>query len=109
MLTPGRNNVNAPVRLSVNFQDENRTDTDPNTVTLKIVSPYGVPSSYVYGVDAAVIKSSVGDYYADVTPDSSGRWHYRWETTGTDKTTAIEGSFVVTRSPFFDDTEDAYR
>lgn len=109
MLTPGRNAVNSPVRLSVNFQDEDRVDQDPSTVTLKILSPEGVPTSYVYGVDAAVIKTSVGDYYADVTPNTSGRWRYRWETTGTNKTIAIESDFVVQRSSFYEDLEDAYR
>ncbi len=109
MLTPGRNYVNTKVRVAVNFQDEDRVDTDPSTVTFKLHSPVGVTTSYVYGTDAALIKANVGDYYIDVTPNQSGRWVYRWESTGTDTAIAIEGSFVVQRSPFYEDVEDAYR
>ena len=109
MLTPGRHAVNSPVRLSVNFQDENRVDQDPSTVILKVLDPNGSSTSYTYGTDAALIKTSVGDYYRDVTPDMSGRWRWRWETTGTDQTIAIEGDFIVQRSPFYEDTGDAYR
>ena len=109
MLTPGRQYVNTKVRVAINFQDENRTDTDPSTVTFKLFSPVGATTSYVYGTDAALIKAKTGDYYIDVTPDQSGRWYYRWESTGTNSTIAIEGSFVVQRSPFYEDTEDAYR
>lgn len=110
MLTPGRHYVNTKVRVAVNFQDEDRVDTDPDTVVFKVRSPTGITTSYTYNTDAALLKSSVGDYYIDVTPDQSGRWYYRWESTGTDKAIAIEGSFVVQASPFFDDLElDAYR
>lgn len=110
MLTPGRHYVNTAVRVAVNFQDDDRTDVDPSTVTFKLMGPAGTSTSYVYGTDAALTKSSVGDYYIDVTPDQSGRWFYRWESTGTFTTIAIEGSFIVQASPFFDDMDtDAYR
>lgn len=109
MLTPGRHYVNTTVRVAVNFQDEDRVDVDPTTITFKVVGPTGETSSYVYLTDAELKKSSVGDYYIDVVPDQSGRWHYRWESTGTETAIAIEGSFVVQRSPFYEDNEDAYR
>ncbi len=108
MLTPGRKAVNAPVRIAANFQDENRTDIDPDTVTVKIYSPQGTITTYVYGTDAEVVKASTGDYYIDYTPNESGVWHYRWETTGTDETLAIEGYFRVQYSPFYEGTIDAY-
>jgi len=109
MLTPGRKTVNAPVRIAANFQDEERIDIDPDTVKLRILSPSGVETTYVYGTDDALVKASTGDYYVDFKPAQSGRWSFRWETTGTNKETAPEGEFVVQRSPFYDGVQDAYR
>lgn len=110
MLTPGRNAVNTTVRLAVNFQDDNATDVDPATVTLKVMSPGGTLTSYLYGTDDEVVRIDTGDYYVDYVPAESGRWHYRWSSTGSATSIAIEGTFVVQASPFFDDPlTDAYR
>lgn len=108
MLTPGRKYVNAPVRIAANFQDEDRIDVDPTTITFQLMNPGGQVSSYVYGTDAALVKVNTGDYYIDVTPDTSGRWFYRWDSTGTGKTVGFEGSFVVVASPFYEGVSDAY-
>lgn len=108
MLTPGRKAVNSPVRIAANFQDEDRTDIDPTTVTVKFRSPSGTVTSYVYGTDAALVKASTGDYYIDFTPDESGRWRYRWITTGTNKAIAFERSFLVEYSEFEEEDDEAY-
>lgn len=110
MLTPGRNYVNTTVRLAVNFQDDDATDVDPTTVTLKVYSPSGDITTYVYATDAALIRLNTGDYYCDFVPSESGRWHYRWSSTGTGTAIALEGTFVVQASVFYDDpARDAYR
>lgn len=109
MLTPGRKTVNSPVRVAANFQDEDRVDIDPDTVTVKFYSPSGTISTYVYLTDAALIKASTGDYYIDFTPNESGRWYYRWSSTGTNKAIAFEKSFLVDPSPFEEGVSDAYR
>ena len=110
MLIPGRIYINSTVRIPVNFQDADALDVDPDTITFKLYSPSAEITSYVFGTDAEVFKTSVGDYYIDVTPDEPGRWHYRWESTGTNKSTAVEGSFVVQISRFFEPySSDAYR
>lgn len=103
MLTPGRKVVGAPVRIAANFQDENRSDIDPTTVTLRIKSPCGTEYIYVYETDDELIRVNTGDYYVAFEPDMSGRWFYRWETTGTNMATAIQGNFLVQYSPFHDD------
>ena len=95
MLTPGRKAVNSPVRIAANFQDDTRVDIDPDTVTVKIYSPQGTISTYVYGTDAQVVRLTTGDYHVDVTPDESGRWRWRWVSTGSGKASATEGSIVV--------------
>lgn len=110
MLTPGRHYVNTTVRLAVNFQDDDWTDVDPSTVTFKAFSPSGVTTTYVYQTDAQLVRLDTGDYFVDFVPDESGRWHYRWSSTGTGTAVAMEGSFVVQGSVFFDDpARDAYR
>jgi hypothetical protein len=45
MLTPGRHYVNTAVRVAVNFQDDDRTDVDPATVTFKLMGPAGTTST----------------------------------------------------------------
>lgn len=110
MLTPARHAVNTTVPIAVNFQDLNGTDVDPTTVTFKLYSPSGTTTTYVYGTDAELVRLNTGDYYADVVPDESGRWFYRWSSTGTGTAIAREGSFIVEASVFFDDpARDAYR
>ena len=109
MLTPGRKYVDGLVRIAANFQDEDRLDVDPDTVVFKVMSPSGSITTYTYGDDVEVVKVNVGDYYVEYSPNASGRWYYRWQTTGTGTTTAVEGSFIVVRSPFVDDVSDAYR
>ncbi len=109
MLTPGRKVVNGPFPVAANFQDEDRTDVDPATITFKLMSPSGVVTSYVYGTDEEVVKVNTGDYYVIVTPDASGRWFYRWESTGTNTAIKFNGSFVVEYDPFEEGVSDAYR
>jgi hypothetical protein len=101
-LAPGKYYVNTVMRLTSHFENDAGTDVDPSTVTFKLRSPSGVETSLVYGTDSDIGKSSVGDYYADFTPDEAGRWFYRWESTGTGTTIATEGNFLIQYSPFYD-------
>jgi hypothetical protein len=99
MLAPGKHYVNSPIRLTVNLIDDAGNDTDPTTVLIKILDPFGISTTYTYGTGSEVTKQSVGDYAADITPDSSGRWRFRWETTG--GVIALEGDFLVQDSAFY--------
>ncbi len=109
MLTPGRHYVNTTVRIAVNFQDDDGTDVDPSAVTFKVSSPSGTITTYVYGTDADLVRLDAGDYYIDFVPDASGRWYYRWSSTGTGTSIAIEGTLLVQPSVFYDEASDAYR
>lgn len=110
MLIPGRIYQFSTVRIPVNFQDADAADVDPDTITFKLYSPEADITTYVYGTNAQINRTSTGDYFVDVTPSLPGRWHFRWESTGTNKTTAIEGTFVVQVSRFFEPaSSDAYR
>lgn len=105
---PGKYYVNSPIRLSISFLEDDGDDVDPTTITLKTRSPAGVEASYVYQTDDEVQRVSAGHYTGDVTPDESGRWRYRWESTGTGKTIAQEGVFLVQASVFYDDADIGY-
>jgi hypothetical protein len=110
MLIPGRIYQYSTVRIPVNFQDAAGADVDPDTIKFKLYAPDATITTYTYNTDAQLLRTSTGDYYVDVTPSLPGRWHFRWESTGTNKASAIEGSFVVQVSRFFEPaSSDAYR
>lgn len=102
MLAPGKIYINTELRLTVTFRDDDGTLVDPDTVVIRTMSPCGTEATYTYATDDEVQKSSTGIYTADITPDEAGRWHFRWQTTGTGKTTALEGDFIVQNSVFYD-------
>lgn len=57
---------------------------DPDVVNVTVTDPSGTETTYVYGTDAEVVRSSVGVYYADIDVSSEGGdWWYRWWSTGT--------------------------
>ena len=109
MLAPGRRYINSPIALTANFQSAAGSDVDPTTVTLRLMDPLGVETTYVYGTDDELVRDNSGDYTATVTPDSSGRWFFRWQTTGTNLIVASEGNFLVQASPFYDDVDVGYQ
>lgn len=86
------------VRLSAAFS-VNQQDTDPTTLTLKILTPNGVEASHVYGTDLAVVKDAVGHFHFDLNVTMAGAHYYRWQGTGNAQA-ALEGSFYVQPSQF---------
>lgn len=58
-------------RLSATFAVSG-TPTDPTTVTFKLRKPDGSITTYLYGVDAQLVKSSAGVYYVDWTTALEG-------------------------------------
>ena len=98
-LAPGKHYVNSPIRLRVNFTDDDGNDYDPETVTFKTFSPAQVETSYVYGTDSEVTRIDSGNYAADITPDEGGRWLFRWQSTN--GVIALEGDFLVQDSAFY--------
>jgi hypothetical protein len=77
--------VGDSIRLSAVFYDEDGDAVDPTTITLKVKDLVPATTSYVYGVDAEVIKDRVGHYHADlvITGAGDGYWYFRYEGTGT--------------------------
>lgn len=90
------------IRCTGTFTDASDTETDPDTVTFKARGPSGNITTYVYGVDAEVVKSSTGVYYVNLTIDESGFWYYRFAGTASDDTAqgADENHFKIELSAF---------
>jgi hypothetical protein len=108
MQTPGKKYAGTVIRETVTFTNAAGTAVDPDTVTFKTCSPSGQKASYVYLTDSNVGKSATGSYYADFTPDKTGRWFYQWSTTGDGTTVVEEGDVLIQSSPFLDYVEEAY-
>lgn len=105
MLSPGKIYPGSVVRIPVAFTDENGDAVDPTTVAFRLADPCNGQATYTYGTDAEISRPSTGNYQVDIPStvlNRAGRWRFRWETTGTGTTTALEGDFLVQVSAFFD-------
>ena len=68
-------------------------------VAFKIKSLSGETISYEYGQDAELVKDDVGKYHVDISITASGKWYYRFFSTGIGHA-AGETSFQVRKSAF---------
>jgi len=91
--------VGDAVRITNTFTNLAGTATDPTTITVKVKTPANIETTYVYLTDAAVVRTSTGVYYIDVSLTEAGVWAYRFVGTGTVKA-AKEGTFIVDYSHF---------
>jgi hypothetical protein len=83
------------VRVSGAFTDAAAAPIDPTVVRFMFKRPdIAVVTTYVYGVDGALVKDSVGNYHVDVSADVKGEWLYRWESTGTGQAALDSGFFA---------------
>lgn len=66
---------------------------DPSTLTFMFEKPDGVVTTYVYGVDAELVKDATGKFHVELTLDQAGTWIWRQESIGI--VTATQGKFRV--------------
>lgn len=50
---------------------------DPSTVRFTLKKPSEIVTTYIYGVDAEVVRESTGVYYLEPHLDEPGRWEGR--------------------------------
>jgi hypothetical protein len=74
-----RYKINNSIRVYAEFTTDGEP-ADPSAVTLKIITPAGVVTTYTYPAD--ITKESTGVYYKEIPSDQSGDWHYKWTGTG---------------------------
>lgn len=70
------------VRITGSFT-QSGVALDPTTVKLDVKTPDGVVTTYVYGTDAALVRTAQGQYRLDFLVAQSGAHWYRWLSTGT--------------------------
>lgn len=89
------------LRAPAIFRKRDGTLFDPVAVTFRVKRPGSSPqvTELVYGVDADVVKNSVGNYHVLLEVDAAGTWHVRWEGSGPFQA-ADEISFNVKRGAF---------
>jgi len=75
------------------------TLTDPSTLTVWLKRPNGTVITYVYGTDVQLIRDSQGKFHFDESVTLSGKYTYKWKSTGTAQA-AEEGIFYV-KTPSF--------
>lgn len=109
MIFPGRKFIGGNVRITARIYNEADSSIDPTSLVFTIKDSRGDSTSYTYDSGDDVAKETVGNYYIDFTPSYSGRHYWRWVATGLGYALAREGSFVVDRSPHFDDEPMDYR
>jgi ferredoxin-NADP reductase len=68
---------------------------DPTTVRFSVRDPNGTVTTYLYGTDVQIVKSSTGNYYVDVNGNSDGYWVYRFYSSGTGQAAAESGFYVT--------------
>ena len=81
------------VRVSTEFKVSGAA-TDPTTVTLKWRGPTGTVTAWVYLTDSQVVKTSVGNFRADIDATLAGTYQFRWIGTGAAQGSS-QSSFTV--------------
>jgi hypothetical protein len=87
------------VRITGTFTTAAGVATDPTAVLFSIKNPAGTTTTYTYGTDAQLVKSTTGIYYVDVNVNAVGTWYYKFYSTGTGQS-ASEGLFFVPPTQF---------
>lgn len=99
----GKAYAGSTVDLLVHFKTIAGVLTDPTTVQIQVKAPNNNETTYVYGTDSEVTRSVIGKFQARITVDMPGRWFYRWLTTGSGTTVALEHWVDCQKSAFVDD------
>ena len=71
------------VRLTNTFKNAAGTEIDPTSVFFWWQTPAGVATTYTYGTNAELVRSSAGVYYVDLSLNEDGYWLWEFYSTGT--------------------------
>jgi hypothetical protein len=96
---PNQYDVGDLIRCTGIFTDLDGDALDPTVVIFKFKDPSDNETTYTYGVDAELVKSTIGNYYVDVDADEAGDFWYRFHSTGTGQA-AGEERFRIRTSQF---------
>lgn len=99
MSSPREYDLGNVIRAAAVFRNIANVLIDPTEVRFQVKDPAGVVTEYVYGTNVQLVKDSVGNYHSDVTGNKTGRWSYRFYSTGSGEA-AAESQFVIRSSNF---------
>jgi hypothetical protein len=90
-----RFNRGETVDLEAEYFDKNGAHSDPDQLSLEVVDPSDVKTTYVFGADGNFIRDSLGTFHRDITAATKGRWTWAFiGVTGT-RTVVTDGVFFV--------------
>lgn len=72
---------------------------DPAAVTLWMLDPNGVQSSFTWA-GGQIVRDGVGAYHLDFAPDVTGRWTYKWQGALPIEVTSPDQYFIVNQTAF---------
>lgn len=68
--------------------------TDAITLQLRVTDPASTVTTYVFGVDAEIVRDSAGSYHFDLYIDQLGTWGYQWLSNSS--LTAFDTGVIIT-------------
>jgi hypothetical protein len=82
------------------WQDKTNSDAyiDPGVVKFKYIKPGLAAVTLTYLTDVEVVRDSQGMYHVDLDLDVSGKWYYKFFSTGVGQSAKI-GTFLVDVAP----------
>jgi hypothetical protein len=100
MTTDQQFDVGQKLRVFGAFVDATTNQpVDPDNVFFSFAAPgAAAPTTYKFGVDAQLVKDSVGNYHVDLNANVPGPWEFRWFSTGNGQGADDDG-FQVIPSP----------
>jgi len=98
-MAPSTYDVKDIVRVTGKFSTASGSTAykDPSKVYFHKETPDGTVTTYTVtppSTSATIIRSTTGEFYVDILTTSSGRYEYRWTSTGT-LAASQEGGFLV--------------
>lgn len=87
------------IRIRASIRNFEGVLADPTTLECIVREPDGTETTYVWGTDLELVKSSDGDFYVDWDASQAGQHKYRWQAGGT-IVASFGGSFNI-RQPRF--------
>lgn len=86
-------------RVEVEIRNFSNVYTDPTQLVFTIEEPDGTHTSYTWGIDSEIVRSSAGRFYIDWDADQVGQHKYIWQANGAIQA-AIGGSFNIKEPNF---------
>jgi hypothetical protein len=94
MATTNVYDIDSTVLLTANFTNAAGAAADPTSVTLLVLNPAGVETTYTLA-SGQVTKTAVGAYQMALVANASGVWTYKWQGAGVVNQTSPDTKFIV--------------